>query len=415
MSDEDLTISAAVQRFEVSRKTIRRRLAEGAIEGARQRPGDHGPEWVFPASSIAALGYSMRDAEEPEPAPAPAPTPAAGSSAAPQVVPSAGGSGTVPEPVMTAEPDAPADTPSGTVATERAVLPRDSSAKAAAAPEAALYADPTPRGSEPRRRRFVALAVVLLLGLIAGVLLAGLLDRDTDAEPVGALLAAVTADGDEIGVLGSPRDADIPAGRVPVPVSEDDLADLDALPRYLIAGGDAAPGAVATLEAGARTLLTLERPSGPIRVFDTGEGADAPVPSATVTTAPPETAAPPSTAGTATIAPTTAVVTPTAPAATPSTNPEPEVEAPPAADPGDPEGGTDDPAPTAGTSRTVVDGEHFWSIAEDIVADALGQTPTDAQVTGYWVQLLDANADILVESGNFDLLLPGQVLELPPV
>ena len=61
---DELTITTAVQQYRISRKTIRRHLAEGGLAGARQRRGDAGPEWVFPASSLEALGYERRAGAE---------------------------------------------------------------------------------------------------------------------------------------------------------------------------------------------------------------------------------------------------------------------------------------------------------------------------------------------------------------
>jgi hypothetical protein len=70
------------------------------------------------------------------------------------------------------------------------------------------------------------------------------------------------------------------------------------------------------------------------------------------------------------------------------------------------------PAPTVEDTWTVAPGDSFWSIAADIVGDALGRAPTDAEVDGYWRALVDANRDRLV-SPNPDLVLPGQVFVLP--
>ena len=61
----------------------------------------------------------------------------------------------------------------------------------------------------------------------------------------------------------------------------------------------------------------------------------------------------------------------------------------------------------------VQPGDSFWRIAEQQLAQQLGAPPTTAAITTYWVQLVDRNADRLVEAGNPDLLHPGQVLVLP--
>ncbi len=73
------------------------------------------------------------------------------------------------------------------------------------------------------------------------------------------------------------------------------------------------------------------------------------------------------------------------------------------------------PAPAPAPDEWVVArGESFWSIAEDVVGEALGRAPSDAEVDGYWRMLVDANRDRLV-SPSPDLVRPGQVFVLPPV
>jgi len=62
----------------------------------------------------------------------------------------------------------------------------------------------------------------------------------------------------------------------------------------------------------------------------------------------------------------------------------------------------------------VVQGDHLWSIAEETLADVWGRNDlTDAEIVPYWRAVIDANADRLVEPGNPDLILPGQILVLP--
>ena len=58
-------------------------------------------------------------------------------------------------------------------------------------------------------------------------------------------------------------------------------------------------------------------------------------------------------------------------------------------------------------------GESFWSIAEDLVALRLGHRPTDEDVIGPWLALIERNVDVLADPGEPDLLLPGAVLRLP--
>lgn len=64
---------------------------------------------------------------------------------------------------------------------------------------------------------------------------------------------------------------------------------------------------------------------------------------------------------------------------------------------------------------TVRPGDHFWSIAEDVLARATGSQPTDEQTTEYWQRLVEANRSRLDDRGNPDLIHPGQQFELPPV
>lgn len=368
MSNDELNISAAVQRYEVSRKTVRRRLAEGAIEGARQEPGDHGPEWVFPAGSLEALGYSRRS-----------------------------GSGSA----ATSE-DASSDDlgVAGNGSSSVGELPF------------AIATAPQPRGS--RRELVVVLAVIL--GLLLGFLGTTLFRSDDPSSgPVASLLEELTRPGDEIGVVGAPADAQLPTGRVPVPVD-----DLDEVPRYVVIGEDGDPEVLEALLATAKPVLALDRAAGELWLFDTGgeplpasstsEVTSTTEPTATSTSAAPVgpsiTGAPTTTTPTVT-APTTTITTPTgaAPDPGPSVKPEPSE--------GDPNDPRTDPSAAPPTTVTVVEGDSFWTIAETITADSLGTAPTDAQITAYWGALVDANLDSLVQPGNPDLIFPGQVFELP--
>ncbi len=44
----------------------------------------------------------------------------------------------------------------------------------------------------------------------------------------------------------------------------------------------------------------------------------------------------------------------------------------------------------------------------------LGRKPTDAEVAPYWQEVIDTNQDRYVQPGNPNLILPGQVIDLPP-
>jgi hypothetical protein len=107
----------------------------------------------------------------------------------------------------------------------------------------------------------------------------------------------------------------------------------------------------------------------------------------------------------------------------------------PAADPGSvpADGPTDVPA-TAPTDAPTADGptadapavdgaelwevrpgEHFWSIAEEVLATSWGRPATEAEVAPYWAALVEANRDRLAHRDDPDLVYPGQVMALPPV
>lgn len=94
----------------------------------------------------------------------------------------------------------------------------------------------------------------------------------------------------------------------------------------------------------------------------------------------------------------------------------PSVEQRPAAAPELPSGdhlpSTDQLPPSVAVHR-VQPGEHFWSIAEQVVIERVGPTASDADVAAYWRQLVEVNRDRLVDPDNPDLILPGQVFDLP--
>lgn len=63
---------------------------------------------------------------------------------------------------------------------------------------------------------------------------------------------------------------------------------------------------------------------------------------------------------------------------------------------------------------TVGQGDHLWSIAERIVIDHQPDAD-DADITAYWLSLIETNRERLAVPDNPDLIIPGQQLRLPPV
>ena len=57
-------------------------------------------------------------------------------------------------------------------------------------------------------------------------------------------------------------------------------------------------------------------------------------------------------------------------------------------------------------------GQSFWTIAEGIVRATSGGEPELSHIADAWQQLIDLNADILVDPGNPDLLHVGQRIDL---
>lgn len=68
------------------------------------------------------------------------------------------------------------------------------------------------------------------------------------------------------------------------------------------------------------------------------------------------------------------------------------------------------PAPASWTIRA---GDHFWSVAEEMLGSAWGRRARDREITTYWRRLVEANRGRLIDAANDDLLIPGQVIELP--
>jgi nucleoid-associated protein YgaU/DNA-binding SARP family transcriptional activator len=69
--------------------------------------------------------------------------------------------------------------------------------------------------------------------------------------------------------------------------------------------------------------------------------------------------------------------------------------------------------PTGEAEVTVEPGDNLWVLAEQQLATDRGREPSDAETRPYWHEVIEANRDRLVASGNPDLILPGQRITMP--
>jgi hypothetical protein len=73
--------------------------------------------------------------------------------------------------------------------------------------------------------------------------------------------------------------------------------------------------------------------------------------------------------------------------------------------------------PGAPTSVVVEAGDNLWTIAADALARATDRDRAaidDAEIASYWRAVCDANA-ATVRSGSLDVIVPGEVIALPPL
>jgi hypothetical protein len=81
--------------------------------------------------------------------------------------------------------------------------------------------------------------------------------------------------------------------------------------------------------------------------------------------------------------------------------------------------GAPDDADEAGAAHDAVHrveaGESLWSIARDALADHWDRAPSDTEVHGYWLQLVEHNRAGLADPDNPDLIFPGDEIALPEV
>ena len=77
------------------------------------------------------------------------------------------------------------------------------------------------------------------------------------------------------------------------------------------------------------------------------------------------------------------------------------------------------PAPQIGSAAETPDrwrvkpGECFWSIAESVLTERWGRSPSDAEIVPYWQRLIDANRHELANRHDPHLIFPGQVFVVP--
>lgn len=73
------------------------------------------------------------------------------------------------------------------------------------------------------------------------------------------------------------------------------------------------------------------------------------------------------------------------------------------------------PAERRATTWTVTAGDSLWSIAEEVLSEAWGRPLSDAELDPFWRALVERNRGRLPDPRDPDLILPGQVLEVPPL
>lgn len=61
----------------------------------------------------------------------------------------------------------------------------------------------------------------------------------------------------------------------------------------------------------------------------------------------------------------------------------------------------------------VEPGQHFWSIAEQVLHEAWDRAPHDDEIEPYWRALVAENRAVLADPDNPDLVYPGQVFKVP--
>jgi nucleoid-associated protein YgaU len=257
-----------------------------------------------------------------------------------------------------------------------------------------------PSGAAEHRRRRTALGagglVVLAAAAVAASLLAGGSHRHQ--APIAAYLAGHVPRGTEVlalGPMGALNDL-VPGGYPTLNLAGADLVPLARA--TFVVGPDpitkAGPSVAAFVRAhaslvatdpGAATLWKLTAPAPP---------APAPTSAAPAPPAPAPTSAAPAPAAPAPAAPAPSGASPAATTAPPPAAPAPS--------PG-----------TTATAYTVSAGQSFWSIAQSVLTQRLGHSPSAGQVADYWARLVAANSGHLPVPSNPNLLYPGSIVLIP--
>ncbi len=67
----------------------------------------------------------------------------------------------------------------------------------------------------------------------------------------------------------------------------------------------------------------------------------------------------------------------------------------------------------AGEWIDVENGDHFWSIAEETLAEEWGRNPSEKETAAYWAEVIEANEGRLLPPGDPNLIYPEQRFQLP--
>ena len=70
-------------------------------------------------------------------------------------------------------------------------------------------------------------------------------------------------------------------------------------------------------------------------------------------------------------------------------------------------------ADPAGEWIDVENGDHFWSIAEETLAEEWGRNPSDSEIAPYWSEVIESNEGRLLPPGDPNLIYPEQRFQLP--